>query len=55
MWVQINIQVPHESVAETEALLEEQGALSVTLTDPEDNPVLEPGVGETPLWPICFS
>jgi ribosomal protein L11 methyltransferase len=30
--------------------LEASGALSVTLTDQEDNPILEPGPGETPLW-----
>ncbi|MDJ0710455.1 MAG: 50S ribosomal protein L11 methyltransferase [Woeseiaceae bacterium] len=28
----------------------ELGAASVTLTDAGDNPVLEPGPGETPLW-----
>jgi ribosomal protein L11 methyltransferase len=28
-----------------------QGALSITLTDLADVPVLEPAVGETPLWP----
>ncbi len=33
-----------------EALLLELGALSVTFTDGADNPVLEPGPGETPLW-----
>ncbi len=27
------------------------GALSITLTDLADTPVLEPGVGETPIWP----
>ena len=27
------------------------GASSVTMTDAGDNPVLEPGPGETPLWP----
>jgi len=26
------------------------GAVSVTLEDGADNPILEPGVGETPLW-----
>ncbi len=30
--------------------LEVNGALSVTLVDQEDNPILEPGPGETPLW-----
>lgn len=31
--------------------MEEQGALAVTLSDLADVPVLEPPVGETPLWP----
>lgn len=29
------------------------GALSVTLQDAADQPILEPGVGETPLWDSC--
>ncbi len=33
-----------------EAILMTHGACSVTLTDGGDNPVLEPGPGETPLW-----
>lgn len=33
-----------------ENLFLELGAASVTLTDAGDNPVLEPGPGETPLW-----
>jgi ribosomal protein L11 methyltransferase len=51
MWKQIKVRVLREQVAALEGLLEEHGALSVTLTDPDDTPVLEPGVGETPLWP----
>jgi ribosomal protein L11 methyltransferase len=31
--------------------MDAQGALAVTLTDSADDPVLEPPVGETPLWP----
>lgn len=31
-------------------LLEEMGALSVTLTDQYDSPILEPEIGTTPLW-----
>lgn len=31
-------------------LLEEMGALSVTLTDLHDSPILEPEIGTTPLW-----
>jgi len=34
-----------------EAALVEYGALSVTLSDAGDEPVLEPAPGETPLWP----
>lgn len=34
-----------------EELLVALGAVSVTMQDNEDNPILEPGVGETPLWP----
>ena len=33
-----------------EAALLDAGACSVTLTDAGDDPVLEPGPGETPLW-----
>ena len=33
-----------------EAVLVASGALSVTLTDAGDEPVLEPAPGETPLW-----
>lgn len=41
------------SAQEAEALsevLETLGAVSVSMMDFEDNPILEPGVGETPLW-----
>lgn len=31
-------------------ILEEMGALSVTLTDRFDSPILEPEIGTTPLW-----
>ena len=34
-----------------EGALFELGALSVTLLDAADNPVLEPAPGQTPLWP----
>jgi len=34
-----------------EEIFERFGASSVTLTDAGDSPVLEPGPGETPLWP----
>ena len=34
-----------------ELAMEQLGALAITLEDDEDHPVLEPGPGETPLWP----
>ena len=37
-----------------EEALFELGALSVTLLDAADNPVLEPAPGETPLWPTDY-
>jgi ribosomal protein L11 methyltransferase len=50
-WVEVRVEVPRANTAQLESLLESQGALSITLSDPADTPVLEPGVGETPLWP----
>ncbi len=35
-----------------EQLLLDAGALSVTLTDSEDQPIFEPGPGETPIWDL---
>lgn len=52
MWFQLKIE--HCPVNEIEKLseeLEEFGALSIMLTDKNDNPVLEPEPGTTPLWP----
>ena len=50
-WIELSAVVPTEHVEATEDCLLESGALSVTLADAEDTPVLEPGPGETPLWP----
>ena len=36
---------------QVEQALKRHGALSVTLSDAGDSPVLEPATGETPLWP----
>jgi ribosomal protein L11 methyltransferase len=49
-WIQVRARAPkalHESLED--ALLE-LGAVSITYQDGADQPVLEPGVGETPLW-----
>lgn len=51
-WFQLKIlHCPTDKVELVSEELEEMGALSVMLTDKEDNPVLEPAPGTTPLWP----
>ena len=47
----MSISVSREAAEAAEHALEELGALAITLEDDEDNPVLEPGPGATPLWP----
>lgn len=50
-WLQMRLMAaPGMGEAMAEALAE-TGALSVTLEDAADDPVLEPLPGETPLWP----
>ncbi|NEX20389.1 50S ribosomal protein L11 methyltransferase [Thiorhodococcus mannitoliphagus] len=49
-WLQLKFRVPRAHAESTEAALEAAGALSVTLLDAGDEPQLEPGPGETPLW-----
>ncbi len=49
-WIQIRLTIDRSYVDELEELLFAQQALSTTCLDAEDNPILEPGVGETPLW-----
>jgi len=49
-WIQLILEVEQSSNAKAEQALLDAGALSVTLKDAEDNPVLEPAPGETPLW-----
>lgn len=49
-WIQLRLTVEKSHVAELDDLLFENQALSVTCQDAEDKPILEPGVGETPLW-----
>jgi len=55
-WTEISVRVPRGNASLVENLLQDQGAMAVTLTDDADDPVLEPGVGETPLWPsVCVT
>ncbi|MGE8540479.1 50S ribosomal protein L11 methyltransferase [Acinetobacter sp. ANC 3813] len=49
-WLQIHITVDQAQVDYTETLLSSLGAVSVTLDDAENQELLEPLPGETPLW-----
>jgi ribosomal protein L11 methyltransferase len=49
-WIQLTLQTDKSSNEKAEQALLDAGALSVTFKDAEDNPVLEPAPGETPLW-----
>ncbi|MDP1602051.1 MAG: 50S ribosomal protein L11 methyltransferase [Legionella sp.] len=52
MWYQLQIEHCHRDIVdELSEVLETTGALSITLTDKNDDPVLEPEPGTTPLWP----
>jgi ribosomal protein L11 methyltransferase len=49
-WLQLKIDSSREQAANIEPALTKAGALSVTLKDNADEPILEPALGETPLW-----
>jgi ribosomal protein L11 methyltransferase len=49
-WLQLRIRTPHQRVEMVEDLLFAHQAVSVTLEDAADQPLLEPGPGETPIW-----
>ncbi len=49
-WLQLYFEIEQAAVESLEAALLEAGALSVTLSDAEDNPILEPDPNTTPLW-----
>ena len=50
-YLQLTIDIGSHDPAPFEDALFGLGALSVTLEDAADDPVLEPAPGETPLWP----
>jgi len=50
-WVEVGVGVVREQASQAELVLEQNGALAISLQDDADNPVLEPGPGTTPLWP----
>ena len=49
-WLQLRLDTEPAAAARLEDALLAAGAVAVTLEDNADEPVLEPGVGETPLW-----
>ncbi|MGB5332211.1 MAG: 50S ribosomal protein L11 methyltransferase [Woeseiaceae bacterium] len=49
-WQQFVMNLDTLDPATVEEIFTRHGAWSVTLSDAGDNPVLEPGPGETPLW-----
>ena len=49
-WRQFVMDLESLDPATVEELFDRLGASSVTLSDAGDDPVLEPGPGETPLW-----
>ena len=49
-WLQLKIITPRRFVESLEDSLLACGAASVTLEDNADQPILEPALGETPLW-----
>ena len=55
-WLELSVRVSRLNAPLVENLLGNEPVLAVTLTDDADNPVLEPGVGETLLWPsVCVT
>ena len=49
-WLQLRLDTHPAQVETLEQLMLATGAVAVTMEDNADQPVLEPGVGETPLW-----
>jgi ribosomal protein L11 methyltransferase len=50
-FLELHLRLSAAEQPEVEAAIECLGSLAITLMDAEDVPILEPGVGETPLWP----
>ena len=50
-WLQLHIYIKPQQVQQLEDALELCSAISITFQDRADEPIYEPGVGETPLWP----
>ena len=49
-WLQLRLDTRLDEISTLEDLLLGTGAVAVTMEDNADQPLLEPGVGETPMW-----
>ena len=49
-WLQLRLDTRPDDIEALDDLMLATGAVAVTMEDNADQPVLEPGVGETPLW-----
>ncbi len=49
-WQRLRARIEKRRLADVESLLNLAGAISITLEDAEDQPLLEPPPGSTPLW-----
>ena len=49
-WIQIHLTTNKQSAPLAELMFDGLGAVSVTMEDAKDEPMLEPAPGETPLW-----
>jgi len=49
-WLQFQFELATDDLDIVEQRLEALNCLSITLTDAEDNPIMGPAPGETPLW-----
>lgn len=49
-WLQLRLDTHPDQVEALEELMLGSGSVAVTMEDNADQPVLEPAVGETPLW-----
>ena len=50
-WIEIKLRTTNQMADTVSDLLEQLGAISVSYTDAEDSPILEPKPGERRLWP----
>ena len=49
-WQELRLDTHRESIEALEEFLFAHGAVAITLRDNADQPLLEPGPGETPIW-----